>query len=85
MYFSESEILKIAHACVAIWNLIWYVVSWAYPSPHPKWYLDRFIRFCRAHGFDQQTHTVIDTETDQTERDKECDNWPHLRYACDAA
>ena len=24
------------------------MVPWAHPSAHPKWYLDRFIRFRRA-------------------------------------
>jgi len=29
---------------------IQYMVPWAYPSPHPKRHLDRFSRFCTAHG-----------------------------------
>jgi len=33
-----------------------YTVPWSHPSPQPKRHLDRFIRFCRAHGCDQQTH-----------------------------
>ena len=33
----------------------------AHPSPHPKRHLDRFIRFCSAHGCVQQTDTHTDS------------------------
>jgi len=29
-------------------------------SPHPKRYLDRFCRFCRAHGRDKNSHRQTD-------------------------
>ena len=30
---------------------------WCHPSPHSKWHHYWFSRFCRAHGYDQQTET----------------------------
>ena len=36
----------------------------AHPSPHAKRHLDRFIRFCRAHGCNQQTGTQTHAQTD---------------------
>jgi len=30
-------------------------IPWAHPSPQPKWHLDRFSRFCRAHWCDRPT------------------------------
>ena len=36
------------------------MVLWTRSSPHPKRHLDRFSRFCRAHGRDRQTNTQID-------------------------
>ena len=32
-----------------------YIISWACPSPHPKWHVDRFSRFITARGYVQQT------------------------------
>jgi len=40
---------------LGIWTSIWHMVPWAHPSPHPKRYLDRFRRFCRAEDCDRQT------------------------------
>ena len=31
------------------------MVPWICPSPHPKWNLNRFGRFCTVHCFDRQT------------------------------
>jgi len=39
--------LKIAHSLGGIWTQ--HVVLWTHPSPQPKWHLNRFNRFCRAH------------------------------------
>jgi len=36
------------------------MVSWVNMSLPPQRHLDRFIRFCMAHGRDQQTHTQLD-------------------------
>jgi len=30
-------------------DLMYYMIPWAHPSPQPKWQLDRFSHFCRAH------------------------------------
>jgi len=32
------------------------MVPWSHPDPYPRRRLGRFIRFCRPHGFDQQSH-----------------------------
>jgi len=40
---------------VGIWIAIYYIVPWACASPHPKWHLDWFSRFCRAQGRYRQT------------------------------
>jgi len=32
-----------------------YIVSWANRVSPPKWHLDGFCRFCRAHAFDKHT------------------------------
>jgi len=39
------------------------VVPWAHPSPQPKWHLDRFSRFCRAHHCDSLTDHAIQCVT----------------------
>ena len=45
------------------------VVAWL-SSPNPKWHLDRFSHFCRAHYCDKQTDRP---------RYSVCNNRPHLR------
>jgi len=46
-----------------------YMVSWVHLSPCPKRHLDRFSRYCRAHGWDQQTDTQTGKQADrQTDR-----------------
>ena len=47
-----------------IWTPINYIVPWAHPSPQPKWHLDQFSRFCRAHDRDRQTDGQRDRQTD---------------------
>jgi len=39
------------------------MVPWAHPSPQPKWHLDRFSHFCRAHNRDRQTNQPSDHAT----------------------
>jgi len=39
-----------------------YMLPWAHPSPHPKWHLDQFSRFCTAQDCDRMT----DQQTDAT-------------------
>jgi len=39
------------------------MVAWAYRSPHRK-HVDRFVRFCTAHGYAQQTDGQTDKQTD---------------------
>ena len=50
------------------------MVSWAHPRPQPKWHLDRFSRFCRAH----YCHRQIDRPTDRPHYSLR-NNRPHLR------
>ena len=33
----------------------WYMDPWAHPTPNPKWHLDWFSYFCRAHSTDHAT------------------------------
>ena len=59
--------LKIVASREGISTSTYDIILWDYPSPLPKRNLDRFIRFCRAHGCDRQTdHGNVD------------DNRPHL-------
>jgi len=39
------------------------MVPWAHPSPQPKWHLNRFSRFCRAHYCDWPTNRPTDHDT----------------------
>ena len=39
------------------------IVPWTHPNPLTKRHLGRLIRFCRAHGCDQQRHTERHTVT----------------------
>jgi len=54
---------------------IYYMVTWAQPSPQPKEHLDQFSRFAGL-------TIVTDRETDRPHYIG--NNWPHLRN-CDAA
>ena len=53
-------------------NLDSHMVPWAHPRTgiYPKRHVSWFIRFCRAHGRDQQTDTQTTTQT--TERQDIC-------------
>jgi len=59
-------------------------VQWALTNPHPKRNLNRFIRFCRAHGHDQQTHQG-DRHRDGASPSFHSSQWAAFRYCCDAA
>jgi len=58
------------------WILMWYVVPWANPSPHPKWHLDRFSHLCRAYSCYRQTDQPKDRPCYSV-----CSNRPHLASA----
>jgi len=63
--------------CLFVWGIwtpsnTWF--PWAHRSSHPKCHLDRFSRFCTAHGRVRAT----DRPTDRA-RYSVCSNRPHLR------
>ena len=63
--------------CLFVWGIwtpsnTWF--PWAHRSSHPKCHLDRFSRFCTAHGRVKAT----DRPTDRA-RYSVCSNRPHLR------
>jgi len=60
--FSWSDCAKISNPNIdhfprGIWTHILYVVPWSHPSHPSKRHFERFSRFCRAHKYDQQTHS----------------------------
>jgi len=55
--------LKIAPSHGWIWTPIYCVVPWTHPSPQPKWHLNQFSRFSRAHLCDRETDRPTDHAT----------------------
>jgi len=57
-----------SHLIMVLWSAI------VRPSPYSKRHLGWFIRFCRDHGFEQQTRTQTRTQS-----------YINALYACDAS
>ena len=56
----------------------------AHLSPQPKWHLDRFSHFCRAHQCDRQTESQTDRQTEDATRSITI-GCTYIRSMCDVA